>query len=93
MAWEGWFTVLVLIGVVAALARELAGADLIVMFGLVALASVGVLTPAETFQGFSNPAVPTIGILAEVFQFLVQSIKQVWHLVTPLLCDISTDGR
>ena len=63
MAWEGWFTVLVLIGVVAALARELAGADLIVMFGLVALASVGVLTPAETFQGFSNPAVPTIGAL------------------------------
>ncbi len=59
----GWFTLLVLAVVVGGMLREVAAPDLIVMAGLFALAAVGVLNPTETFQGFANPAVATIGAL------------------------------
>lgn len=63
MGVEGWVTLAVLGLVVAAMAREVAGPDLIAMGGLFLLAVSGILTPGETFQGFANPAVPTIGAL------------------------------
>lgn len=63
MEWHGWFTVAVVVLVLVAMAREIAGPDLILMAGLFALAGVGVLTPAETFAGFANEAVATVGAL------------------------------
>ncbi len=63
MGLEGWITIGVVIIVVVALAREVAGADLVVMGGLFILATLGILTPAETFSGFANPALATIGAL------------------------------
>ncbi|UCE87449.1 MAG: SLC13 family permease, partial [Deltaproteobacteria bacterium] len=47
----------------AAMVREVAGPDLIMMAGLFALAAVGILTPAETFAGFSNQALAAVGAL------------------------------
>jgi di/tricarboxylate transporter len=63
MGWEGWFTLSVVALTLAAMVRELASPDLIMMAGLFALAGTGVLTPAETFSGFANPALAAVGVL------------------------------
>ncbi len=60
---EGWYTLAIVALMIIALAREIAGPDLIMMAGLFALAAPGILTPAETFAGFANPAVASIGAL------------------------------
>ncbi len=63
MGFDGWLTLGVLVLMVAAMARELAGPDLILMAGLFTLAVFGVLTPSETFSGFANPAMAAVGAL------------------------------
>ena len=63
MEWQAWLTLAVLGAMVVGLAREIAAPDLIFMAGLFTLAGAGVLTPAETFVGFSNTAVATIAAL------------------------------
>ena len=63
MDWQGWFTLAVLALMVVGLARGIAQPDLIVMAGLFTLAAVGILTPAETFSGFANPALAAVGAL------------------------------
>lgn len=63
MEFEAWLTVAVLLAVIAAMARELAGPDVILMAGVITLAAAGVLTPAETFAGFANESMLTIGAL------------------------------
>ena len=61
--WQGWLTIGVIFCIVAALVRGIAAPDLIMMGGLFGLALAGVLTPQETFSGFANPAMATIGAL------------------------------
>jgi di/tricarboxylate transporter len=63
MEWQAWFTLAVLLVVMAGMIREVAGPDLVIMAGLFLLAGAGVLTPQETFSGFANPAMATIGAL------------------------------
>jgi di/tricarboxylate transporter len=63
MDWQGWFTLAVVALTLAAMVREIAGPDLIMMAGLFALAAAGVLSPAETFSGFANPALAAVGVL------------------------------
>lgn len=63
MGWQGWLTLIVLILMVAAMVRELASPDIVLMGGLFTVAAAGVLTPAETFAGFSNESVATVGAL------------------------------
>ena len=63
MEASGWYTLIVLAVMILALAREIAGPDLVMMAGLFAMAAPGILTPEETFAGFANPAVATIGAL------------------------------
>jgi di/tricarboxylate transporter len=63
MDWQAWFTLGVLAVIMVGMVREVAGPDLIMMAGLFSLALVGILTPAETFSGFANPAMATIGAL------------------------------
>jgi len=63
MAWEGWFTLAVVLLALVAMMREFAGPDMIMMAALFALAAVGILTPEETFVGFANPALAAIGAL------------------------------
>ena len=46
-----------------AMVRGLAAPDLILMGGLFLLALAGVLTPEQTFSGFANPAMATVGAL------------------------------
>jgi di/tricarboxylate transporter len=63
MDWHAGFTIAVVGAILVALAREVAAPDLVLLAGLLALASVGVLSPQETFQGFANEAPATVGAL------------------------------
>ncbi len=63
MEWQGWLTIAVVVGVIAAMALELSGADVIMLSGLIVLSASGVLTPRETFAGFANEAMLTVGAL------------------------------
>ena len=63
MEWQGWFTLAVVALALVAMVRELAAPDLVMMAGLVTLAVTGVLTPAETFSGFANPALAAVAAL------------------------------
>ncbi len=61
--WQGWLTIGVIAMVLVAMVRGIAAPDLIMMAGLFVLAATGVLTPDETFSGFANPAMATVGAL------------------------------
>ena len=61
--FQGWFTLGVVVVILGAMLRGIAAPDLIMMSGLFVLALVGVLTPEETFRGFANPAMMTVGAL------------------------------
>jgi di/tricarboxylate transporter len=63
MEWQGWLTLAVVLLTLYAMVKELAGPDLVMMAGLFTLAAFGVLTPRETFTGFSNPALAAVGAL------------------------------
>jgi len=63
MDWQGWFTLAVVLLTLAVMVRGLAAPDVTMMAGLFTLAAFGVLSPAETFMGFANPALATIGAL------------------------------
>jgi di/tricarboxylate transporter len=63
MDWQGWFTLAVLAATIIAMAREVTSPDVVLMGGLFTLAAAGVLTPTETFAGFSNQSMATVGAL------------------------------
>ncbi|MCG8589671.1 MAG: SLC13 family permease [Proteobacteria bacterium] len=66
MEWQGWYTLAIVVLALAAMIREIAAPDLVMMAALFGLAAAGVLTPSETFAGFANPAVATVGLLFAV---------------------------
>ncbi|MFN8624420.1 MAG: SLC13 family permease [Candidatus Binatia bacterium] len=63
MTWQGWFTLAVLVAVIIAMALETAGPEVLLMGALFTLAAAGVITPDETFAGFANQSMATIGAL------------------------------
>ena len=63
MDWQVAYTLAVVLLALAAMVRQVAAPDLILMAALISLAVAGILTPLETFAGFANPAVATIGAL------------------------------
>ena len=56
-------TLVVLVGMVAVLARDAAAPSFIVLGAVVALLVAGVVTPVQAFSGFSNPAPITVAAL------------------------------
>ena len=66
MSTDGWLTVGVVLAMVAVMALNLAGPDLVLVAGLTLLLATGVLDPAEALSGFANPAVGTIAALLVV---------------------------
>ncbi len=73
MDWHGWLTLAVVALCLVGMIREIAGPDLVMMAGLLTLAAAGVLTPAETFAGFANPALAAVGALFIVSAALRES--------------------
>ncbi len=63
MDWQIAYTLGIVLLALAAMVRQLAAPDVVLMGALFALAAAGILTPEETFSGFANPAVATIGAL------------------------------
>ena len=63
MTFDAWLTLVVLAGMVVVLARDLVAPSFGVIGALVVLLVAGVITPAEAFVGFSNPAPITVAAL------------------------------
>ncbi len=63
MSWEAWLTLAVIVVAVVLLARDLVAPAVTFMGAVVILLVVGVLTPAQAFQGFANPAPITVAAL------------------------------
>ena len=63
MIWEAWLTLAVITLAVLVLTRDLISPAVAFMAAVVVLLVAGVVTPAEAFQGFSNPAPITVAAL------------------------------
>lgn len=63
MTWQAWLTVGSTLLMVGLMALNVAGPDIILLGGLTGLLAVGIVTPAQAFAGFANPAVITIAAL------------------------------
>lgn len=63
MTWQAWYTLGVLVLMVAALVRNVARTDLVLLGSLGLLLLAGIVEPTEAFAGFANPAVVAIGSL------------------------------
>ena len=73
MDWQGWLTLAVVGVSLFAMAREIAPPHLVLVGALAVLAGVGILTPEETFSGFSNEALATVAALFVVAAALRES--------------------
>ncbi|MDD9942611.1 MAG: SLC13 family permease [Myxococcales bacterium] len=63
MTPQAWLTIAVTGAMVAAMVRNLAAPDMVLLAGLAILLATGVLTPPEAFAGFSNTGMLTIAVL------------------------------
>ena len=63
MDWQILFTLALVTLALAAMVRELAAPDLILMATLVCFGATGILSPVDTFKGFANPVVAAIAAL------------------------------
>lgn len=63
ITFDGWFTIVVIVVMFVALARELMSADSVMLVALCALWTKGVVTTQEAFSGFSNEQVLTVALL------------------------------
>ncbi len=63
MSVDAWLTLLVIAGVFVVMARDVASPAVALFTGITVLMVSGVLTPAQAFQGFSNPAPITVAAL------------------------------
>ena len=61
--WKGWYTITVLILILAWLLREVASPDLVMVTGMALLVVGTIVTPKQALSGFGNEAVVTIGFL------------------------------
>lgn len=63
MSWEAWLTLGVVAGLVVILATDRVTPSFALLGGVVLLRAAGVVTPAQAFAGFSNPAPITVAAL------------------------------
>lgn len=61
--WEIPLTLGLVVVALAAMVREVAAPDLVLMAALICFGATGILTPSETFAGFANPVVAAVGAL------------------------------
>jgi di/tricarboxylate transporter len=80
MGWEAWLVAAVVVVLVGALAKEIAGADLLCLAALTVFVLAGELSGSERLprvddavRGFGNPGLVTVGILFVVVAGLVQT--------------------
>lgn len=80
MAWEAWLTLLVVLGILISLVREIIPADIILTGALTLLVTVGELAPTDRLPninaavaGLGNPGLVTVAVLFVVVTGLVQT--------------------
>ncbi len=80
MTWEAWFTIVVVVLVLVALARNWSGPDIILLGGLSLLVTAGLFstdgklpTAGKAFLGFGNSGPITVGVLYVVVAGLVKT--------------------
>ena len=80
MSWEAWYTLAVLVGVLAFLIRGNVSAALVVFGGNIALLAAGVTDTKQALAGFGNPAPLTVAAL-----YVVAAGVQKTGVLTPIL--------
>ncbi len=80
MTWEAWFTIVVVVLLLVALARNWSGPDIILLGGLSLLVTAGLFsadgklpTAGKAFLGFGNSGPITVGVLYVVVAGLVKT--------------------
>jgi di/tricarboxylate transporter len=78
MAWEAWLTLVIVLGVLGALARNRAGSDVVLMTGALTLVSLSLLSPkfpriTELAASFGNDSVLTVAVLYVVAAALTET--------------------
>ena len=68
--WQGWFTIVVFVLTLAGLISEVRPPDIVMLFSSGTLMIVGVLTPTQFLEGFSNEIIMTIGMLCIIVRAL-----------------------
>ncbi len=63
MGAEGWLTLGVVFLLFVALVRNIGPPDILVLGATTLLALLGIITPAEAFEGFANPGMLTVAML------------------------------
>ena len=63
MGWEAWFTLAVVVGVLAALISDKISPAVAMSGGMVLVLVMGIVSPTEALAGFSNPAPLTVAAL------------------------------
>lgn len=89
MSLDAWITALVIVGVLIALVRQAFATWAIILSGTLVLLIVGVLTPAQAFSGFSNPAPITVAAL----YVLAAGIEKTGALASVLNRTMGQKGR
>ena len=90
MGWEGWFTLVVIVVTVAAMAREIVPPALAVLVGVVVLLLAGVVDGEQALSGFSNEAPYVVGSL-----LILARAVDVAGLLEPIVAKIfgASSGR
>ncbi|MFC3283763.1 SLC13 family permease [Litchfieldella rifensis] len=78
MDWDAYFSITVVVAVLAGLVLTRIAPDVVLMAALTALVIAGVLTPGEALQGFANPGVMTIATLYVVAAGLKETGAVQW---------------
>jgi di/tricarboxylate transporter len=63
MSWDAWVSVAVMLASVAAMARGVAGPDLVLSGAMTALVLLGIISPREAAEGFGNEGMLTVAVL------------------------------
>ncbi|MBI1722475.1 MAG: anion permease [Gemmatimonadetes bacterium] len=88
MSWQAWLTLAVVVLTMAALTRDWLTPSSAVMGGVIVLLVAGVVTPAQAFAGFSNPAPITVAAL----YVLARAVEKTGAL-QPLIAATLGEGR
>jgi di/tricarboxylate transporter len=63
VTWQAWLTLLVVLATIYLLARDLIAPAVAILGAVIVLLVIGVVSPADAFQGFSNPAPITVAAM------------------------------
>jgi len=79
MTWEAWASVLIMLASVVAMARGLAGPDLVLTAAMGLLLALGILSPAEAAKGFGNEGMLSVGVMKVIWTRHAEERQKEWE--------------